>query len=627
MSRTSNLDELEEVLDTAPPSPPRQGSASAAWLARQQTSQMPGWSPRIEAKTTLDAGVADPSHFVLGTAAVDAAADAAAAAASSSSSSASSSSSSAALLATGISGSATLRPPAAAAASASTTTTTPAAAPPSAAASAAPGAAPLSAAELKAQKAAAKKARAAAFAKANPSKVKAGKKKKLSKAERRALQEKQRADKAAKATGGGKNGGGKKGGKGSSSSSSSSSSSKGGSSHKKNAAGDPGASASASSSSSGRSASNAAAAAARSNVNALFSHLPPYVRTPAPARPRRFAERGDVHPAIARVGLKFSQGTIVGGNARCVALLQACKASIVDYETPPSRDFCRVYLETLNQLISYVVRCRPMSVSMGNAIRFLKRLISSRAARALGSEDVKEYLCERIDEFIDKRIKMADELIMRNLLGLEPHTKAKIVDGDVVLTYGRSHVVEEALKFAHTIGTRFRVIVVDSRPRMEGRALLKSLTEHGIQCTYVLIVAASYVMKEATKVILGAAAMMANGTALSRVGTATVAMMAHTHRRPVIFCCETYKFSERVQMDAVVSNEVADPDDLVAGHEAALGGWKEARHLGVLNLSYDVTPQEFITVIVTDVGNIPTTSVPVIIREFLAEGRLDADAY
>ena len=32
----------------------------------------------------------------------------------------------------------------------------------------------------------------------------------------------------------------------------------------------------------------------------------------------------------------------------------------------------------------------------------------------------------------------------------------------------------------------------------EGRALLKSLTEHGIQCTYVLIVAASYVMKAAT---------------------------------------------------------------------------------------------------------------------------------
>ena len=51
-----------------------------------------------------------------------------------------------------------------------------------------------------------------------------------------------------------------------------------------------------------------------------------------------------------------------------------------------------------------------------------------------------------------------------------------------------------------------------------------------------------------------------------------------------------------------------------------LEGWVEVDHMGVLNLSYDLTPQEFITVIVTDVGNIPTTSVPVIIREFIAEG-------
>jgi translation initiation factor eIF-2B subunit delta len=359
----------------------------------------------------------------------------------------------------------------------------------------------------------------------------------------------------------------------------------------------------------------------------MFSHLKPYLRTPAPARPRRFATRGAViHPAFARIGLMFSQGTLTGGNARCVALLQACQDAINDYVVPPSQDFCRAFLEHLNQMISFIVTCRPMSISMGNAIRYLKRIIATPGARRLGEDDVRVYLCTMIDEFIDKRIKSADELIMRNLLGLEPHTTPKIVDGDVVLTHGRSHVVEEALKYAHSLNTRFRVVVVDSRPRMEGRGLLKSLAEHGIQCTYVLLSAVSYVMKDVTKVILGAAAMMANGTALSRVGTAVVAMMAHTQRRPVIFCCETYKFSERVQMDGIVSNEVADPADLIKdkdGRPTLLEGWEEVDHMGVLNLSYDLTPQEFITVIVTDVGNIPTTSVPVIIREFIAEGVLD----
>jgi len=72
-------------------------------------------------------------------------------------------------------------------------------------------------------------------------------------------------------------------------------------------------------------------------------------------------------------------------------------------------------------------------------------------------EETREHLLTSIDDFMDKRIKMADELIMRNLLGLEPHTTAKIVNGDVVLTHARSHVVEEALKYAYSIGIQFRV--------------------------------------------------------------------------------------------------------------------------------------------------------------------------
>ncbi len=181
-----------------------------------------------------------------------------------------------------------------------------------------------------------------------------------------------------------------------------------------------------------------------------------------------------------------------------------------------------------------------------------------------------------------------------------------------------------------------QTVIVDSRPMMEGRELLKALAEHGIQCTYCMLPAVAYVMKDVTKVILGASAMMSNGTALSRTGTAVVAMMGHSQRIPIIFCCETYKFCERVQLDAIVSNEVADPNDLVVRNadpsKVLLGGTvrkvasnkdlqghEEFKSLSLLNISYDLTPQEFITVVVTDVGMIPTTSVPVIIKEFLNE--------
>jgi len=42
---------------------------------------------------------------------------------------------------------------------------------------------------------------------------------------------------------------------------------------------------------------------------------------------------------------------------------------------------------------------------------------------------------------------------------------------------------------------------MDSRPQLEGRALLRRLLSHGIACTYVLLNAASYIMSEVTKVL------------------------------------------------------------------------------------------------------------------------------
>lgn len=72
----------------------------------------------------------------------------------------------------------------------------------------------------------------------------------------------------------------------------------------------------------------------------------------------------------------------------------------------------------------------------------------------------------------------------------------------------------------------------------------------------MLINATSYVMKEATKVFVGAYTMMANGNLLSRVGTGLIATIAQTYHVPFIVCCETYKFTERVQLESISFNEL-----------------------------------------------------------------------
>ena len=56
--------------------------------------------------------------------------------------------------------------------------------------------------------------------------------------------------------------------------------------------------------------------------------------------------------------------------------------------------------------------------------------------------------------------------------------------------------------------------------------------------------------------LLGAHAVLANGGVMSRVGASQVALVAKAFNVPVLVCCETYKFSERVQTDSFVFNEL-----------------------------------------------------------------------
>ncbi|KAF9439020.1 hypothetical protein BGZ76_001472 [Entomortierella beljakovae] len=362
----------------------------------------------------------------------------------------------------------------------------------------------------------------------------------------------------------------------------------------------------------------------------LFAHLDPPKFANTVSAPK------DLHPAVVNVGLQMAQFKICGANARCVATLNAFRKAIQDYQTPPNTTFARSMLTYLSPHISYLVTCRPMAVSMGNAIRYLKYEIGENLE--VPDEDARALFVEKIDNFIRDRITMADQVIANS--GLQ-----KIQDGDVILTYARSSVVEGLLLAAHAKGIKFKVIVVDSRPRFEGKQLLRALANAGLPCSYVLLTAIGHVMREVSKVILGAHSLLSNGALYSRAGTAVVAMSAYERKIPVIVCCETYKFSDRVQLDSFVQNEIGNPDELVNDHNnnyghsstrcydsvhgssngtstsaanaGVLSGWKESRDLKLLNLLYDLTPSEFVTVVITEVGLIPCTSVPVILREFL----------
>ncbi|TXT09153.1 hypothetical protein VHUM_02627 [Vanrija humicola] len=226
----------------------------------------------------------------------------------------------------------------------------------------------------------------------------------------------------------------------------------------------------------------------------------------------------------------------------------------------------------------------------------------------------KAALIDAIGVYLRDRIEVAGQVIADN-------AREKIKPDDTVVVYARSSVVELTLLEAwrelqaRSPPQSFSVVVIDSRPLHEGRALLAALTAAGIPSTYTLLPLASTALARADLVLLGASSLNSDGALHSRAGTAVVAMLAKEHRVPVVACVETFKLSERVQLDDLASNELGAADGLLSiptAHNLELAK-PLPKQLATLSLLYDLTPPQHITAVCTEVGFIPPSSVPTLL--------------
>ncbi|RKO99906.1 hypothetical protein CXG81DRAFT_13863 [Caulochytrium protostelioides] len=328
-----------------------------------------------------------------------------------------------------------------------------------------------------------------------------------------------------------------------------------------------------------------------------------------------------IHPAVLNLGLQYAEWGIAGGNARCTAMLNTFARVIADYTTPPHQTLSRHLTSVVSRHVDFLNTTRALSTSMKAAVRFLKHEISVLSPD-LPDEDAKAGLIAQMRSFVEAKIDFADKAIVKETLD-----KGKIRPGDVILTYGFSSVVNKLLLKAHARKIPFRVVVADARPKFEGQRLLASLVAAGIPCSYCLLTAVpSLTAPRPTKVILGASAVLANGSIMSRAGTASVALLARMARAPVIVCAENYKFTETLRLDAFVWNELGDSEELSAaaatmpvtstgGHVSVLHNWRDIASLKLLNLHYDITPAEDVTLIISESGFIPPSSAYMVFKE------------
>jgi ribose 1,5-bisphosphate isomerase len=279
-----------------------------------------------------------------------------------------------------------------------------------------------------------------------------------------------------------------------------------------------------------------------------------------------------------------------GNIARTAAL--ALKIYAEESRAKTSDEFILGLKEAGDILIS----ARPSAVSLPNAVRLVMRKVEGSKLDVAG---LKEVAVDTAGEFIEDS-KTAVEKIGEIGSG-------RISDGDVILTHCNSQAALGVIKTAARQGKDIEVFATESRPWNQGHLTVKALAKEGIPATLIVDSAVRVFIKEIDKVIVGADSIAVNGAVVNKVGTAQIALTANEARTLFFVCAESYKFSPATVLGELIEIEERDPGEVADP--------KKFKGVKIRNPVFDVTPPEYVDLIITEKGVMPPQAALTLIKE------------
>lgn len=257
------------------------------------------------------------------------------------------------------------------------------------------------------------------------------------------------------------------------------------------------------------------------------------------------------------------------------------------------------HLEHTGQLLA---RTRPTAVNLFWAI---ERML--QYARRVAAEQ--QMAVSRLVQLLTvQAVTIADEDIDA-CMRMGMYGAQLIADGDTLLTHCNAGALATAgwgtalspMYMAHKNGKRLHVFVDETRPVLQGARLTAwELQQEGIPLTLITDSMAGHFMRRGgiKAVFVGADRIAANGDVANKIGTYSVAVLAHAHSIPfyVVAPCSTVDLTllsgEHIPIEQRSPEEVSS----VRGMQIAPAG------IQVANPAFDVTPSRYVTAIITEQG-------------------------
>ena len=303
-----------------------------------------------------------------------------------------------------------------------------------------------------------------------------------------------------------------------------------------------------------------------------------------------YEESGDYE----RIAKAIEDMEIRGAPAIGVAAALAVAAAVVN---SPSDDVSQ--LKALGfKAIERLKRTRPTAYNLFWALNQMAKVLSEDYS---GADELRKSVVRKaLDIYradIEVNAKMGE------------YGEKLIEDGDTILTHCNAGALATValgtalaiIRIAWYRGKKIRVIATETRPVLQGaRLTVWELKKEGIPVTLITDNMVGYVMYKGLidKVIVGADRVLLDGHVVNKIGTYTIAVTAKRHGVPFYVAAPTSTIDPNTTAENIIIEE-RSPNEVRYVLNRILITVKD---VPVFNPSFDITPPDLITAIVTEKG-------------------------
>lgn len=260
------------------------------------------------------------------------------------------------------------------------------------------------------------------------------------------------------------------------------------------------------------------------------------------------------------------------------------------------------FKQKIEQAGEYLKTARPTAVSLPNAINYVITNFEKRISNFSDMRKPKEILKSCCDDFI-RRSELAIEKI--GIIGSK-----RIQNGDILLTHCNSQAAISVIMTTFRQGKKIKVFCTETRPKGQGLQTSSALAKEGVDVTLIVDSSVRWFMNKIDKVIVGADAISANGAVVNKIGTSTVALVAKEARSRFMVAAESYKISPQTFVGELVPIERRSSEEIISRD------WMRRNpNVKVVNPAFDITPPEYIDLIITEFGVFPPQSMLLLYKE------------